>query len=49
MKAEHQFQFRLLQPIAIVERKRDRVNMDFVVSIPLTWNKHDATWIIDIS
>ena len=37
VKAEHQVPSGLLQPIRIPEWKWDRITMDFVVGVPLTW------------
>ena len=41
VKVEHQVPSGLLQLIRILERKWDRINMDFVVGLPFTRRKHD--------
>ncbi|KAA3487887.1 reverse transcriptase [Gossypium australe] len=46
VKVEHQVPPGLLQPILILERKWDRVTMDFVSSLPLTPRKKDAIWVV---
>ena len=46
VKAEHQVPSRLLQPIRIPKWKRDRINMDFVVGLPLTGREHDSVWVV---
>ena len=44
VKAENQRPSRLLQPLEIPEWKWEHLAMDFIVGLPLTKNKHDATW-----
>ena len=46
VKVEHQVPSGLLQPIKILEWKWDRITMDFVVRLPLTWRMHDSVWVI---
>ena len=46
VKAEHQVPSGLLQPIKIIERKWDRITMDFMVGLPVTGRKHDSVWVV---
>ena len=46
VKAEHQVPSGLLQSIRIPEWKWDRITMDFVVGLSLTWRKHDSVWVV---
>ena len=46
VKAEHQRPAGLLQPLPIPEWKWDKITMDFVVGLPMTWRKNDAVWVI---
>ncbi|KAA3467703.1 integrase [Gossypium australe] len=46
VKAEHQVPSVLLEPIMTPEWKYERVIMDFVSELPLTWKKKDSIWII---
>ena len=41
VKPEHQVPSGFLQPITIPKWKWDRITMDFLVRLPLTWRKHD--------
>ena len=46
VKADHHVLSGLLQSIRIPEWKWDRINMDFVVGLPLTGRKHDSIWVV---
>ena len=46
VKAKHQVPSGLFQPIRIPEWKWDRINMDFMVGLPLTGRKHDSVWVM---
>ena len=46
VKAEHQKPAGLLQPLEVVEWKREHVTMDFVTHFPRTPRRHDAIWVI---
>ena len=46
VKAEHQKQPGLLQPLEVVEWKWEHVTMDFVTHFPRTPQRHDAVWVI---
>ena len=46
VKAEHQRQVRLLQPLEVVEWKWEHVTMDFVTHLPRTSRGHDVVWVI---
>ena len=46
VKAEHQVPSGLLQPVMVLEWKRDRITMDFVTGVPLTPRKKATIWVI---
>ena len=46
VKAEHQKQAGLLQPLEMAEWKWEHVTMDFVTYLPQTLQGHDAVWVI---
>ncbi|KAA3486964.1 receptor-like protein kinase [Gossypium australe] len=46
LKAEHQVPSGLLQPVMILEWKRDRVTMDFLLGLPLSLKKKDVIWVV---
>jgi len=46
VKIEHQRPAGLLQPVDVPEWKWDAVSMDFVVGLPLTQRKNNATWVV---
>ena len=46
VKAEHQKQAGLLQPLEVVEWKWEHVTMDFVTHFPRTPQRHDVVWVI---
>jgi hypothetical protein len=37
---------RLLQPLNILDLKRDDISMDFIVGLPMTTCKFDFIWLI---
>ena len=46
VKAEHQVPSGLLQPVRILELKRDLITMDFMVRLPLIRRKYDSVWVM---
>ena len=46
VKASHMKSPGLLQSIPIPEWKWEEINMDFVVGLPMTRDRHDAIWVI---
>ena len=46
VKAEHQKQAGLLQPLEVAEWKWEHVTMDFVTHFPWTPRRHDTVWVI---
>ncbi|GJZ68971.1 putative reverse transcriptase domain-containing protein [Tanacetum coccineum] len=46
VKAEHQRPSGLLQQPEILERKWERIAMDFVTKLPMTSSGHDTIWVI---
>ena len=46
VKAEHQKQVGLLQPLEVAEWKWEHVTMDFVTHFPWTPQRHDVVWVI---
>jgi hypothetical protein len=46
VKAEHQRQAELLQPLKIPEWKWEEIGMDFIVGLPYTQVGYDSIWVI---
>ena len=46
IKAEHQRQTWLLQPLEVAEWKLEHIKMDSVTHLPWTSRKHDVVWVI---
>lgn len=46
VKTKHQRLSGSLQPLQIPELKQDKITMDFVWSLPTTFSKYDAIWVI---
>ena len=46
VKVEHQRPLGLLRPLEIPEWKWDKITMDFVMGLPMTFGKHNAIWVI---
>ena len=45
VKAKHQKQTGLLQPLEVAEWKWEHVTMDFVTHLPWTQRRHDVVWV----
>ena len=46
IKAEHQRQVELLQPLEVAKWKWEHITMDFVIYLPRTSQRHEAVWVI---
>ena len=46
VKAKHQKQAGILQPLEVAKWKWEHVTMDFVTHLPWTSQRHDAVWVI---
>ena len=46
VKAEHQRPFGLMQPLKVPEWKWDKITVNFVTGLPMTFNKNNAIWVM---
>ena len=46
VKAEHQRSFGLMQPLEVLEWKWDKITMDFIIGLSMTFNKNNTIWVI---
>jgi hypothetical protein len=46
VKADYMKPGGLLQPLSILEWKRDDIRLDFIVGLPMTARKFDSIWVI---
>jgi hypothetical protein len=46
VKDEHRHLAGLLQPLPILEKKREVVTVDFITKLPMTTRKHDSIMVV---